>query len=121
MVNYWEILRLTGLGYSQWQIAASVHSFRSTISEVQGLARKLDLTLLLDETITEADIYCRFSKLTGDKTTIFVSHRLGICKIVDRILVFDDDEIIEDGSHEELLKKNGLYTKMYKGQAELYK
>lgn len=52
MVNYREILRLTGLGYSQRQIAASVHSSRSTISEVQALARKAGLTLPLDDSIT---------------------------------------------------------------------
>ena len=52
MVNYREILRLTSLGYSQRQIAASVHSSRSTISEVQALARKVGLTLPLDVSIT---------------------------------------------------------------------
>ena len=52
MVNYREILRLTSLGYSQRQIAASVHSSRSTISEVQALARKVGLTLPLDDSIT---------------------------------------------------------------------
>ncbi len=60
MVNYREILRLTSLGYSQRQIAASVHSSRSTISEVQGLAKKLDLTLPLDETITNEVLYQTF-------------------------------------------------------------
>lgn len=52
MVNYREILRLTSLGYSQRQIAASVHSSRSTISEVQALARKVGLTLPLVDSIT---------------------------------------------------------------------
>lgn len=52
MVNYREILRLTSLGYSQRQIAASVHSSRSTISEVQGLARKVGLTFPLDDSVT---------------------------------------------------------------------
>lgn len=52
MVNYREILRLTSLGYSQRQIAASVHSSRSTISEVQGLARKTGLTFPLDDSVT---------------------------------------------------------------------
>lgn len=49
MVNYREILSLTSLGYSQRQIAASVHSSRSAISEVQGLARKTGLTFPLDD------------------------------------------------------------------------
>ena len=52
MVNYREILIRTCLGYSQRQIAASVHSSRSTISEVQALARKVGLTLPLDDSIT---------------------------------------------------------------------
>lgn len=52
MVNYREILRLTSLDYSQRQIAASVHSSRSTISEVQGLARKVGLTFPLDDSVT---------------------------------------------------------------------
>lgn len=52
MVNYREILRLTSLGYSQRQIAASVHSSRSTISEVQALARKVGLTFPLDDSVT---------------------------------------------------------------------
>ena len=60
MVNYREILRLTSLGYSQRQIAASVHSSRSTISEVQRLATKLDLTLPLDDTITNEVLYQSF-------------------------------------------------------------
>lgn len=60
MVNYREILRLTSLGYSQRQIAASVHSSRSTISEVQGLANKLELTLPLDEAITNEVLYQTF-------------------------------------------------------------
>ena len=51
MVNYREILRLTSLGYSQWQIDESVHSSGSTIREVQALARKVGLTLPLDDSI----------------------------------------------------------------------
>lgn len=97
------------------------------IAIARAAYRKNAKILILDEPtaaldpLAEADIYSRFSKLTGEKTTIFVSHRLGICKIVDRILVFDDGEIIEDGSHEALLMKNGLYAKMYKAQSEFYK
>jgi len=52
MVNYREILRLTSLGYTQRQIAASVHSSRSTISEVQGLSKKAEVSFPLDESVT---------------------------------------------------------------------
>lgn len=60
MVNYREILRLTSLGYSQRQIAASVHSSRSTISEVQELARKADLSFPLDESVTNEVLLMTF-------------------------------------------------------------
>ena len=52
MVNYREIIRLTGLGYSQRQIASSLHSSRSTISEVQSLARKHGITVPLEDELT---------------------------------------------------------------------
>lgn len=70
--------------------------------------------------IAEADLFRNFSELTGDKTTILISHRLGITRLVDRILVFDDGYIVEDGNHETLMKKNGIYAKMYQSQAQWY-
>ena len=70
--------------------------------------------------IAEADIYRNFAEITGGRTTIMVSHRLGITSIVDRILVFKDGEIIEDGSHSELMKNNGYYAEMYRAQAKWY-
>lgn len=60
MVNYREILRLTRLGYTQRQIAASVHSSRSTISEVQELAKKADLSFPLDESVTNEILLMTF-------------------------------------------------------------
>lgn len=57
---------------------------------------------------------------TCDKTTILISHRLGITSIVDRILVFSGGEIIEEGSHEELMALDGQYAKMYRAQAQWY-
>ena len=70
--------------------------------------------------VAEADLYRNFAELTGDRTTILISHRLGITRLVDRILVFDDGRIVEDGDHDTLIKKNGLYAKMYEAQARWY-
>ncbi len=70
--------------------------------------------------LAEAELYRNFTDLTGDRTTILISHRLGITRLVDRILVFDGGRIVEDGSHEELLKKQGLYARMYQAQAQWY-
>jgi ABC-type multidrug transport system fused ATPase/permease subunit len=70
--------------------------------------------------LAEADLYRSFSDITGDRTTILISHRLGITQLVDRILVFDDGRIVEDGTHSELLVRGGLYAKMYRAQAHWY-
>ena len=58
--------------------------------------------------------------LLSDNTSIIVSHRLPICQLCNKIIVMDKGEIKEIGSHEELIKKDGLYKKMYKEQASLY-
>ncbi len=71
--------------------------------------------------VAEAQLYSSFSELTGDKTTILISHRLGITTIVDRILVFKDGEIIEDGSHKQLMERDGHYAEMYRAQAQWYR
>ncbi len=82
--------------------------------------------MLLDEPtaaldpLAEAELYRNFTALTGKRTTILVSHRLGIAKLVDRILVFDDGKIVEDGDHKLLMSQNGLYARMYRAQAQWY-
>lgn len=70
--------------------------------------------------LAEAQLYRDFAGLTGDKTTLLISHRLGITSIVDRILVFKNGQIIEDGSHYELLRKNGYYATLYQAQSQWY-
>ena len=52
---------------------------------------------------------------------LFRSHRLSTTKLVDRILVFDDGRIIEEGNHMELMEKEGLYSKLYHAQSNMYK
>ena len=54
-------------------------------------------------------------------TLIFISHKLSTTKLVDRILVFDNGRIVEDGNHEELMKQGGHYSKMYQAQSNMYK
>lgn len=70
--------------------------------------------------IAEEALYQAFLDGAGDKTLFLVSHRLGSARIADRILVMDASEIVEDGTHEELLAKNGLYAKIYREQSVLY-
>jgi ATP-binding cassette subfamily B protein len=58
---------------------------------------------------------------TKDKAVIFISHRLSTTRIADKIYMFADGELIEQGSHEELLEQNGKYAEMFRLQSEKYK
>ena len=68
----------------------------------------------------EFEIYSKFNELVGHKTAIYISHRLSSCKFCDSIAVFNDGKIVEYGTHENLVKGNGLYKEMYTAQAQYY-
>ena len=55
------------------------------------------------------------------KTALIISHRVGLCKLVDRIVVMKNGEIAEDGTHDELLATGGEYAKLYNAQAKWYR
>ncbi|MCU7811347.1 MAG: ABC transporter ATP-binding protein, partial [Candidatus Thiodiazotropha sp. (ex Notomyrtea botanica)] len=52
------------------------------------------------------------------RTTIIIAHRLSAVKQADRVLVFEDGRVVEEGRHEELLENNGLYTSLYGKQEQ---
>ncbi len=104
------------LSGGQWQKLALTRALWRNKARIMVLDEP---TAALDP-IAEAEIYRNFAEITGGRTTVMVSHRLGITSIVDRILVFRDGEIIEDGSHAELMKNNGYYAEMYRAQAKWY-
>ena len=56
-----------------------------------------------------------------DKTVVFISHRLSTTRMADRILMFADGRLIEEGSHEELMRRGGKYAEMFRLQAEKYR
>lgn len=78
--------------------------------------------LILDEatsqldSVTEGQIQDSLWDLMNNKTTLVIAHRLSTLLQMDRILVFDHGSIVEDGSHDELLAKNGLYKKLWEAQ-----
>ena len=68
----------------------------------------------------EAKFFENLLKLGENKTIIFISHRLSSAVYADRILFFSKGELVESGTHNELMNKNGCYAKMYKMQASGY-
>lgn len=92
----------------------------------RALFKESATIMILDEPtaaldpISEAELYENFAELVHGKTTLLISHRLGIAKKVDRILVFCDGEIVEDGTHDQLLHSGGFYSKLYQAQAQWY-
>jgi ATP-binding cassette subfamily B protein len=78
--------------------------------------------LILDEatsaldSVTESDIQVNLQELMKGKTTIVIAHRLSTLLHMDRILVFDQGRIMEDGTHSELLSRNGLYKILWSKQ-----
>lgn len=96
------------------------------IALLRAVYRDQAKILILDEPaaaldpMAETQLYRDFSRITGEKTTLLISHRLGITSLVDRILVFRDGRIIEDGTHQELMAKQGHYHSLYLAQAKWY-
>lgn len=70
--------------------------------------------------VAEAEIYEQFGSLVGDKTSIYISHRMSSCKFCDKIVVLEAGEIAEAGCHEELMQKQGCYYELYEAQAQYY-
>ena len=97
--------------------------------QLVGLARayfKDSEYMILDEPsaaldpISEDRIFEQLYHLSEGKTSVTISHRLSNTTLADKILVIDDGHIIEQGSHSELLKKNGKYAKLFNLQASKY-
>lgn len=82
--------------------------------------------VLLDEPsaaldpVAENTIFQDFYRLSKNKSSVLISHRLSNIVLADRILVLEDGHIIEQGSHEELMKRNGRYARLFSLQAQKY-
>ena len=70
--------------------------------------------------IAENEIYSRFNSFVENKTAIYISHRLSSCAFCDRIAVFDNAELVETGTHNELISANGRYGELWNAQASYY-
>ncbi len=95
------------------------------VAIARGLYRPHD-TIILDEPTAAIDpleedrVYRTFLDTARGKTAIIVTHRLGLARIADRILVMEGGRIVQDGSHAALIAAPGLYARMFQAQAAWY-
>ena len=103
------------LSIGQWQKLAIARAFYST-SDILILDEP---TASLDP-IAEQEIFNQFDQLRRDKTTIFVSHRLSSATVASKIIVLEYGELVEEGTHRELMDKKGKYYELFSTQARRY-
>lgn len=71
--------------------------------------------------VSEYEIYRSFDELVEEKTAIYISHRMSSCRFCNQIIVFNGGQIVQQGSHDELIKdEKGLYHEMWQAQAQYY-
>lgn len=96
------------------------------IALARGFIKNSDF-IILDEPnsgldpLAESKMVRRLLKMLADYTGIIITHRIGIATLADRIIVLENGEIVEEGAHDELLKKDGKYQLMFNTQANIYK
>ncbi len=138
-----ECLKKANFGDRLLDMPEGVHTYlykeydQSGIEISGGEAQKIALAralykdspfILLDEPtaaldpVSEYEVYSNFNAISGDKTTVYISHRLASCRFCNQIVVFDNGHIVQHGSHEELLSDaGGKYHELWNAQAQYYK
>ena len=105
----------TELSGGQWQ----------KLAIARGLFKRSEIILLDEPTsaldpLIETEILTKFIKSAENKTAVIISHRIGLCKLADRIIVMKNGEISETGTHDELILMNGEYARFYTEQSQWY-
>lgn len=103
------------LSKGQWQRVAMARAFVSDAKYVI-----LDEPTAALDPLAESHMYENFARIFKERGTIMISHRLASAKMADRIFVLDGGRIVQNGSHGELMEKEGLYRTMYLAQSAFY-
>lgn len=95
------------------------------MATARALVREAEFIVLDEPTAAldpkaEAEVYRRFDEMTHGKASVMISHRLGSARIADRIVVLKDGVLIEQGSHDELMRGDGEYSRLFRLQAQWY-
>ena len=110
-----EFLHGTNLSGGQWQKVALARAFLRDAHVVF-----LDEPTASLDAKAEQAIFEQFLDLAQESTAILVSHRFSITPLVDRVLVLEQGRLVEEGTHDQLMKRGGRYARMYKTQADMY-
>ena len=95
------------------------------LAVARGLFRQSQFVVFDEPTaaidpVAEVEMIRELLTKDASRATLVISHRLGVARLCDRILVLDEGRLVEDGTHEELLATGGLYTEMWNAQASWY-
>ena len=133
-----KMLRLAGLGDKLDKLEKGVDTELLKVlydDGVGGEKQKLALAralykkskiIVLDEptaaldALAEFRLYQSFNELVGDRTAVYISHRLSSTRFCDRVAMFKDGEMVEIGTHDSLMEADGAYADMFRVQAQYY-
>lgn len=103
------------LSGGEWQRVALARAF---VRDAQVLV--LDEPTAALDPLAELSIFERFVELSQGRTALLISHRLGMARLADRVLVLDDGRLVEDGTHDQLIAKGAVYAALFDAQARWY-
>ena len=105
----------TDLSGGQWQKLAIARGWYRN----RGFVILDEPTSSLDP-LAETDIFRRYVEMARDRTVVMVTHRISIASLCDRVIVFKDGKIVEDGTYDELIGKGGEYARLHAEQSQWY-